>query len=265
MKNIIFLWFLIFFTNCESQNIQYKKHKTDWEKENLRGKVKSICIVNSLGEKEYLYNGEGYLIEETVYLEDGEKLRRNILYTKKGNKIKEIGYNKKGKEEYYSDYKYNKYGYLKEWVTYAQGKLYKKLVYNYDSKGNESEVYLYYNKDKFDEKITQKYDLKNRLIEMEIFSNRKEYIEKKEYLYDQENHLVSIILKNDNIIVSKNIFRYDTNNNITEEQNYRDSTLIDTKTYIYSYDSHNNWTKKFLLQDLDKEVLIEERKIIYYE
>jgi putative YD repeat protein len=156
---------------------------------------------------------------------------------------------------------------LKEWVTYAQGKLYKKLVYNYDSKGNESEVYLYYNKDKFDEKIAQKYDSKNRLIEMEIFSNRKEYIEKKEYLYDQENHLVSIILKNDNIIVSKNIFRYDTNNNITEEQNYRDSTLIDTKTYIYSYDSHNNWTKKFLLQDLDldKEVLIEERKIIYYE
>ena len=58
MKNIIFLWFLIFFVNCESQNIQYKKHKTDWEKENLRGKVKSICIVNSLGEREYLYDRE---------------------------------------------------------------------------------------------------------------------------------------------------------------------------------------------------------------
>lgn len=154
---------------------------------------------------------------------------------------------------------------MKEWTTYAQGKLYKKLVYNYDSKGNESEVYLYYNKDKFDEKIAQKYDSKNRLIEMEIFSNWKEYIEKKEYLYDQENHLVSIILKNDNIIVSKNVFKYDINNNVAEEQTYRDSTLIDTKTYIYSYDLHNNWTKKFLLQDLDKEVLIEERKIIYYE
>ena len=68
---------------------------------------------------------------------------------------------------------------MKEWATYTKGELYKKLVYNYDSKGNESEVYLYYNKDKFDEKIAQKYDSKNRLIEMEISSNRKEYIEKR--------------------------------------------------------------------------------------
>ena len=105
---MFFLCVFIFFANCESQNIQYKKHKTDWEKENLKGKVKSICIVNSLGEREYLYDREGYLIEETIYLEDGEKLRRNILYTKKSNKIKEIGYNKKGKEEYHSDYRYNK-------------------------------------------------------------------------------------------------------------------------------------------------------------
>nr|WP_314803880.1 hypothetical protein [uncultured Capnocytophaga sp.] len=44
MKNIIFLWFLIFFTNCESQNIQYKKHKTDWEKEKLKGK--NINVLN---------------------------------------------------------------------------------------------------------------------------------------------------------------------------------------------------------------------------
>ena len=264
MKKALFFFTAILFIACNGQNIEYKDSKKDWEKENLKGKVSSLYINDFINKRQYIYNSEGYLTEEKVFLENNNFLKKEVLYTEKGNKIKEIGYNRKGEKEYYSDYKYDQYEYLKEWVTYTKGNFYKKLLYNYDEKGNESEVYIYFNENTFEEKWINKYDNINRLIEKEKYTSNNILLEKYIYKYNEKENIKCEILEKEGVIINKTFYKYDKNNNIIEEQTYRNNILIDMRAYTYIYDTHKNWTKKFLLQDLN-EVLFEERKITYYQ
>lgn len=238
MKKTLTILIAIMITGCSS--ISFKKQITDWEKEDLKGKVRSLYINNFINKIQYIYNSEGYLIEEKVFLENNKFLKREILYTKKGNKIKEIRYNRKREKEYYSDYKYNQYGFLKEWITYTKGKFYKKLLYNFDEKGNESEVYIYFNEDTFDEKWINKYDNINRLIEKEKYTNNNILLEKYIYKYNEKENVKCEILEKDGVIISKTFYKYDKEDNIIEERTYRNNILTDMRIYTYAYDIHNN-------------------------
>jgi len=186
---LILVWFIITLTISAQV-------KTDLQKENLKGNVKSFTVTTYEAEQKngtaqkgavkslivYKFNDQGYKTE----IIDLAKAQQNIYkYDDKGNLVLEdkISLAKKYKlvEDFEEDkknainvgtrymqtiYRYNEKSQLIEWnESDKDGMVVRKHYFSYDDKGNMLSESNYYGKD-LGEKAIFKYDLKGNRIQM---------------------------------------------------------------------------------------------------
>ncbi len=278
---IIFLFFNYNFLLC------CKENKTDWEVDNLKGKIKEIeRITNEFSfndskmefmENEIIkYNSTG---KKTEHIQN--KKNTKYYYDKNNNLIKEdFG-------DYYRIYKYNNKNLVIEELMFekATNKLNDKRVYIYDSNNNLS-IYEVYQSDILYKKWIFKYDKISKELEHTIYNADGSYENKYMFKYNNDGKVIEIIEQNlqeneyytydkkGNIASYKNIdglkkYEYDDLNNLIKEI-VDDSFRTTIYYYQYTFDSHKNIIslKVFLDNDNNKEnkILYKtiESKIKYY-
>jgi hypothetical protein len=199
--------------------------KTDWEKLNLRGKVKST-------------NATEYNMNET----EGEDrtVRHQFVFNNKGYKTQEVlreGFDTKCN----STFKYNADNELSEEIS--------KLVhstssrkYKYDKKNNTAIENYYVANGVLITKTTLKYDDRGNLLERHIENEKNKeknkLVENYWFKYDENNNLI----EQKQLIgaVSKTVtFKYDENNRVIEQNDY-DANGLPTYWYTYKYDEKDN-------------------------
>ncbi len=224
----VLLALLVGFSSCKP------KKKTDWEKENLKGKVKSYT--------NFTYKA----VEKFGEIQKGERIdwsddNYQIIYDNKGNMIEKNGYNSNGNLIYKIIYKYDNKGNKMEYSTYnSNGNLNNKWTNKYDSKGNKIESSVYNSDGNLGSKYTYKYDSKGNKIE--------------------ENRYYS-----DGSLNYKWTYKYDNRGNKIEKKWYKsDGSLWWKNTFKYEYDKHGNWIKQIIYKN-DKPYQIVEREYEYYE
>lgn len=247
MRHLLFLAFLSLFIcfscNTPSDSSSTNSHieeegSNDWKNLKLKGQVKAVKEIKFLavdnfseivkGEKvrhiynkEYLFNLDGYKIEENDYIPDGT-LANRIMYLYKQNKLIEFN-------------EYDSQGLLFGTGKYEIGEngFPNKLNYKTsDGRYNWSESFMYDNND--------------NIIEVSHF-NAENVLESKEvYKYNTKGMLVESELHKDNKLISKNKYTNDKEGTNSALNYSGDSSQY---TYVYNYDSKGNWIKKIVFEN----------------
>lgn len=227
---------------------------TDWQIENLNGRVKSIKnnVFKAIAkdgkiEKGTLYdlneqtffNTKGFINLINSYTNDGEiEMQTKTTFNKKGQKIETNAYLPAEKEEISKEiYIYDKNGKLTEIKRYDGGEFSgSDTGFKFDAKGNLLEK-ISKDATNNESKIVNEYE-NNLLKTQNIFS---------------DGHLTL-----------KVTFVYDAHNNPTEVS----SLMLVTKQHFvqsfqYTYDNQNNWIKRVEFED-NEPINIHERVIEYY-
>lgn len=227
--------------------------KTDWQKENLKGMVKSVESItyrhiDDNGNKEPLsnfntqekYNDKGFKISGRRFTDTGKTVTSwRYFYDDKNYLIKAEVLNDKNQVEEILKYTYDIRIQKGEVSGYdASGKLTGKQVASYDDNGNKiSELSL-------SEEGTF-------LLRQEITYDAKQNISEKKF-EDKEGRRV--LLK----------YVYDDKNNVVEENYYGEgSRLYGQKIFSYKYDVKGNWTQR-TEHIYNVEKVVTERKIEYF-
>lgn len=258
-----------------------KESKNDLEIAGLKGKVKSITIIESLSSDNEMYIGEihkydllGYEVEKEEFY-NGE---HNVKYTRDNNNniIEEKGYGVNA-EGFIDDWmiknKFNHENKLIESTHLSDNKIGAIYEFKYDDNGNLISEHRTYPKDYANEDITSyKYDENNNIIEMvtktSVLKDSYSSYRKLVFKYDNKNNKIYESKADENGKTGISIeFKYDNNNNIIEEVNsYKDEKRFITKyqynedklteekrlntdgsiewTISYDYDKEGNWIKK---------------------
>ncbi len=248
----VLLTLLIGFTSCE------KKKKTDWEKYNLKGRVKSFTnftykAIEKFGEVqkgervenyfqnfEQFYNKKGFLQKQNSYYYNSLYEENILVYDKKGTKIETNIYNSIGKLKSKNIYKNDTKGNIIEEDEYSdiKGSLKQKNIYKYDKDANLIEHTIYNHKNELETKFILKYN--KALIEISNYFS-------------------------DGSLNWKNTYKYDNRENVMELNVYKFDGSLDYKyTYKYKYDKNGNWIKQISYKN-DKLYEIVERKYEYYK
>jgi hypothetical protein len=169
------------------------------------------------------------IIEQSVYKSDGSLFLKYLCkYDNKGTIIEMNEFNSNGNLETKSTYNYNQSGNLIEEIKEIKDNNEVKIcryTYKYDLNGNIAEERII-----FDDSPQIKVVPTIRLYKYDIRGNKIE---------------VSHIDFKTSDIIHKKISKYDDKNNLIEESTYdRKGSLIDSYSYIYNYDSYDNWVKK---------------------
>jgi hypothetical protein len=219
---------------------------------------------------EYKYNENGYLIEDTKYLDNKLYTRDTYLYDE---------YNCLIEENYFDKSNQLKYKYIS---IYNNDNLITRRT-GYDSKGDISS-YIIYDYDKKGKLITEKhYDWNKKL------TDETDYQDKPTDKRDSRNNLLEYI-DYDGVL---HLRKFDGFNNCTEEQLQKDGKWLETKTWTYrddgalieesfstsrisgeSYhkvttkyklDNLGNWIEKYSINNEDKSIVgLGARYIEYY-
>ncbi|MBI35690.1 MAG: hypothetical protein CMP67_10060 [Flavobacteriales bacterium] len=242
MKNILSLLVVVFLIGgCSKEN----GVETDWEKHNLKGKVKSIkeSEIGDIDEgysvnenKIYKYNNKGNLIEEASYESDGDLFWKTTYhFDKNGNKVERnyispngsIGVDKYGKKIVPASNKPN-------------GSLVFKYIYKYDNNGNKVEEAKYKPDGSLMEKTTFKYDKNDEITNVYTYDPFEKQIYKTSY---QKKYYSNGIQKEKSLYNAsgelKATYKYDDNGNETEEAIYNSDGSLSYK-HIYKYDNNGN-------------------------
>ncbi|MDF1673197.1 MAG: hypothetical protein P1U41_06805 [Vicingaceae bacterium] len=225
---------------------------TDWRRLKLKGKVKAIkeikfIAVGSFSEivngervkhiynKEFLFNLDGFKIEQNDYIPDGT-LANRIMYLYQNNQLVE----------------YNEYD--------SQGLLFGTGKYEIGEDGNPKRLNYKTSDGRYNWSETYKYDDDNNIIEVDHFRTENSLDSKEIYTFNDDGFLSASELLRDGELVSKNSFTTDKDGSRTEMIYGADSSKY---TYIYNYDSKGNWVKKIVFKnDSPSGVLI--REIEYF-
>ena len=234
MKNtLLFVVLLLMLLNaCSGGQTQTKR--TDWDKDNLNGKVKSV--------KHKLYEDDSY-IETTEYNENGYRVK----YTPKSDLITN---------------KYDDKGNVTETTCYdSEGNMAWKYIYKYDKNDNELEWSSYESDGSLSSKIVREYDNRGNKIESRLYGPKNKEVSKSIYKYDEKNNMIECI-RDSRKRENKEIYEYDNNGNCIECIRYfygNESKDI----YEYVFDKMDNWISKTSYED-GSPTSIEEREIEYF-
>ena len=274
----IILPFVLFILTVVQVSAQDRKN--DWEKENLKRKIKSI-------EKHHyeVTDKYGKIVKGTY---KGAVVNK---YDRNGNIIENSFYNSDRSLELKSIEKYDKKGNQIEAICYFfDGKLNWKCVYKYDNKGNQIEANTYNSDGSLRHKRTYEYDKKGKQIEQSfqesyrIINNYYEYGKKGNlikdsiyfssggsgntiYQYDKKRNKIEEDYYFDRNPSIKSIYKYDKEGNEIEKSRYNSDGSLDYKfIYEYKYDKKGNWVEMIQYEGEAKNpIQIIERKIEYYE
>lgn len=230
---------LLFFASCGEMSLTKNDYEnSDWKRLKLKGKVKAIKEIKFLavdnfseivnGEKvqhvynkEFLFNLDGFKIEQNDYIPDGT-LANRIMYLYQNNKLIE----------------YNEYD--------SQGLLFGTGKYEIGEDGNPTRLNYRTSDGRYNWSETFKYDSHNNLIEVDHFRTDNAIDSKEIYNYDENGYLQKSELSKDGKLITTNTYTADKDGSRTEMKYGQDNT---TYTYIYNYDSKGNWKKKIIFEN----------------
>lgn len=244
-KSLVVLLVLLAIPSCNSD-----KKENDWDKNNLKGKVKSITEISyeakdrfgkiekvsrkrkyDIYDYQKKFNNEGYLIEKKEFNSD-DRLKFIIKYDDIGNPIEG--------NEHISD-----------------GSFLKRYINIYNDKGVVIEHNNYNSVGKIESKFTFKYDKRGNKIETNEYNSDGNIETKYIYKYDDKGNKVEKKKYNlDGILEKKYIFKYDDKGNLLEETFYSEDLEKITK-YDYQYDDIGNKiiSKNYLYENFSYKVV----------
>jgi hypothetical protein len=222
---------------------------------------------DSLTQKQvFVYSKNRHKLEELLYDEDEKLIEKTISklnamgnptqstvtdargivqqknkyeYDEKDRLTRHSGYDAKGKlsERYY--YLYNEKGVLNQYLSFSEYEN-KKIVYKYDANKNPIEMMVYDTKtNAFLEKIVQKFDHRKNVIETSYWNEKNDFKSSVSYKYDEKDNLLEYKVLD------------------------AEKTIRDVFTFVYQYDTRNNWVSQTASKNEDKQIT--ERIIEYYE
>lgn len=238
----IFVYTLIatLFFSCggNSGSSDYYNPNSDWVRLKLQGKVKAIKeikfiavgnfseIVNGekvkhIYNKEFLFNLDGYKIEQNDYIPDGT-LANRIMYLYQNEKLIE----------------YNEYD--------SQGLLFGTGKYEINDDGHPTRLNYKTNDGRYNWSETYKYDDQGNIIEVNHFRTEEAIDSKEVYHFNDSGFLESSELTKDGKLITTNTYKMDKDGSRTEMKYSADNS---TFTYIYNYDAKGNWIKKIVFEN----------------
>lgn len=138
-------------------------------------------------------------------------------------------------------------------------------AYKYDKRGNQIEdTFIGYDGSK-SRVVVKEYDENNNVVKEQLFSLNPKILQAETIKdYDSSNNVIKSTINTSKGETSTQIFKYDSNNNIIEEQAPNRHLK-----YEYKYDEENNWVTKKRLKFNSKDgrfipVSIIEREISYH-
>ena len=226
--------------------------KNDWDKMNLKGKVKSVIEIEYKIEEDtedesrlkYIFNSKGYKTSEVAEDRQGNLIyRKAFAYDKAGRLTSETETDNLINSVIVRTYKYNSSGKIDKITATAGKETFQTLVHSYDNDGNISNIKLQKKKGMTDENFAYKCDANGNIIE-EIQTEGSDY-KKLVYLYDEQQRLTAKeeYNKNDRLRYKTSYELDSFGNIITETAGYVGGSATPTIfTYVYEYDEQNNWT-----------------------
>lgn len=280
MKKLSFLLLLLLLTACQKDESVVKN---DWLNDKLNGRVASYRITNYLAaldlgelypsdiigaEGRILYNEKGFRTEEFWRFND-ETSRKEYRYDG-DNCVELLSFNPNKEIEERGVFVYDKNGVLQEELYYnAHNKVFAKLEYTFDERGNLIELLEYdpdgmleeSQKSKFkddleQERYTYYYDAHNVLVT------------KYEYRYDKSRNLIEGLLFDDSKnLLGRWVYAYDNYRNVVSEESFdADNVLVEKRTYDYKYDEHGNWIERITYDGIENEPrVITKRQFDYFD
>ncbi len=240
------------FTNCTNT------HKTNWERDGLKGKVKSYS--------EILYND---VVVDSAGILKGKKfyIRKNT-YDKKGNIRDEIVLSANGRyNRRYKSNKYDKRNCSLEMECYKNDTLVSVQKFKYDKNDYRISAHEYNLDGTLISYNTYKNDKKGNRVQLNSFDKNDQLAFKTEFKYDKKNNLIEemVYFKKDNFY--KTTYEYDAKGNMIKGKRYAKSDSLNVDMEIiskYEFDKKGNWLKKVDYKN-DKPFFMTEREYEYYE
>jgi hypothetical protein len=249
--------------------------KTDWEKENLQGKVKSITsqnfdldsagtVVDSAAwnnpdtvnlETRY-YNPQGFITEKR-WGDGVSTAKTKLIYTyNSDNRLVKMEYMIQGNQGSMSTtYQYNRKGQLikqveeMEYVNGTQTQKFKNIYQSvkFDAMGNILKANVQTDNKTKDYYILNTYNEAGKRTKSEYFTMKNELTGQTEYSYNAHGDLLSEKQTGPNRPPDEKEFTYDEKGNILSESYTVESgdTRMKVKNeYAYIFDAQGNWVQK---------------------
>lgn len=121
------------------------------------------------------------------------------------------------RDEYNTEYKYDKNGYRTEKTIYSNGNVYERSEYKYDADGNKTEEQLYKEDGSLNWRYGWEYDKNGNITEMIQYYTSGDIAKRTEYYYDESGNKTGEQFYNeDGSPGTRFTWQYDENGNITE-------------------------------------------------
>ena len=285
--------------------IGQRQHKaTDWSKDGLQGKVKSIAVKEYSAASDTSQQGDlleyfiknydecGYLIEIKEFNDEKIVMQQQVaIYSKKRKQKEEMLYGEDGILLEKTITKLNSVGNpTQSIVINSQGKIQEKNTYQYDEKNrllkqsgydakgklSERSYYTYHNDvlnqylsfSEFEnKKILYKYDANKNPIEMMIYDSKTNaFLEKITQKFDVQKNIVETTNWDEkNVLKSITAYKYDEKGNQIEYIVLDSNKNIqDSYTFSYQYDKQGNWIAQTVYRDKEKQMESRTERIIEY-
>lgn len=248
MKKIIFfilsLISVIVLSSCSTtKEIQKVEQKEKPKETHIVIPVKKAVRNNPLEERENIKIYRIESIDKLRFDYDNKGTLRNkgklsfTKYDEKGLMLESQFYDDKGKVDYKYEYKYDKKLNLIETKRYnKKGNLDKRYSYEYNKDGNKSKVYRYNQKDIFDKYYIYIYDELGNLLKEEWYDKSGKLEFTIVNIYEDDKIKETLNYEGKTKLSVKYLFKYDSNNNVTEEIKYNaDGARIGVIQYLYKY------------------------------
>lgn len=235
-------------------SIQVFGQKTDLQKLNLNGAVKSI--------RETSYPARE--VKGEVQMGDMEYYYINS-FDKRGNKTEDIQFKPDGSQMKKYVYQYDTTGKRTVRLQYdSASNLVRKITYTYNAEGYCTEDNSYNPENRLEKKYTYTYDRKGNCLEDKSFNPENVLLKKVTYLYDSDGKLIGQNWYNGKGDLEKECtYHYDFQGNVIDEEVNLTVGGNPVYNYHYVYDKNGNWVKKVTMKD-QRPVVILERIVKYY-
>lgn len=223
---------VILFVSCSDSKQNTKTKKTDLQKHELNGNVKSIEEkefegIEKFGEPvrtklEYirtrLFDNYGRLMESKSLYSDGSLIGMNTYkYDKNGNLIEDKWYQSRGLSMYH--------------------------IYKYDTKGNNIEDNHYESDGKLSSKIINKFDLNNNEVDSRVYVSNGSLYRKTLSKFDDDNFKIQEEVSEFDgsrlVVIKKESMENDERGNVIKENSYDEKGNLEY-FYMYTYNEKDN-------------------------
>lgn len=262
-----------------------KKHKTDWEKEGLKGKVKSyrilwyhaVMVSGNVAKADNMPYYESYLLfnEKGNETESGDMNREEHTGSKVVNMYNSLGYCTKsiateyGAKDTLMQTTVNTYNgngtKTQSDIFPPAGKAPLKVVYKYDKDGNMLNGRYIVKNDTLPAQHTFAYDNRGNVVEEDWYNQMENLQTQTMNMYDAKGNKTSTTEQWFNDTAHKKaICQYDEHGNVIQGDEYNaEGTIIAKGTFKIEYDKVGNRTRQVEYKN-GKPVSIVEYKMVYY-